>query len=326
MKNSIDLSIIIINYNTLDLTTQCIKSIIKETSSINFEIIVIDNASSEKNIESLKEIDSSVKLIKNTQNLGFGIANNIGMEAARGEYVLLLNSDTIIIDKGINKCLAYIQNHSEIGVLTCRQVNENFVPFIPRSFYFKNNSVSQLFFKNPILEIIKNKLDKKAKANLTENSYVKSLSGAFMLFNKTVFEKTKGFDPDFFIYYEETEWCMRINKQFKQFYLNDVSFIHLHGKSSPRAIMQKQMLLSQGLFWYKSGYLKFILFLITTYFIHIPSWLILTIFSLKKSSRIHFLKYVRIYFKLLQYYILAITNSKKSFGSRNEFLKLKELH
>ena len=325
MKNKIELSIIIVNYNTLELTTQCIKSIVTETKNINYEIIVVDNASIEKQINKIPTISPFVQLIKNTTNLGFGIANNIGMKAAKGAYILLLNSDTIIIDNGIEKSLKYIKENSAIGVLTCQQLNEKKEPFVPASFYFKSDSIFQYIIQNPIAEVIKGKLKKSKQSPLSKNCSVNSLSGAFMLFKKAVFETTKGFDPDFFIYYEETEWCMRIKKEYQLFYLHDVSFIHLHGKSAPRVIMQKQMLLSQGLFWFKLGYLKYFIFILSTYFIYMPSWTILAILSTKKTSRNHFFKFIKIYTKLLPYYIFKIPSFKNNFAERTTFLKLKEL-
>jgi len=325
MKNKIDLSIIIVNYNTFSLTQQCINSIVTETKTINYEIIVVDNASSEKKTEELLTISPLVQLIKNKNNLGFGIANNIGMKASKGDYILLLNSDTIIIDAGIDKSFQFISSSTEIDVLTCRQLNEDRKPFVPASFYFKDNSIFTYLAGNPIQQLIKSKLNKSFFKELKKSTYVNSLSGAFMLLKKDVFNVTKGFDPDFFMYYEETEWCMRINKRFKQFYLHDVSFIHFHGKSAERDLMQKQMILSQGLFWYKSGYLKYIFFILSTYLFFIPSWLILRIFSIKKSSRLHFSKYIKLYFALLPYFTFTIPNSKKSYESRKEFLKLKEI-
>ena len=168
MENKIELSIIIVNYNTLELTTQCIKSIVTETKNINYEIIVVDNASIEKQINKIPTISPFVQLIKNTTNLGFGIANNIGMKAAKGAYILLLNSDTIIIDNGIEKSLKYIKENSAIGVLTCQQLNEKKEPFVPASFYFKSDSIFQYIIQNPIAEVIKGKL-KKSKQSMIYN-------------------------------------------------------------------------------------------------------------------------------------------------------------
>lgn len=325
MQNKVDLSIVIVNYNTFELTHQCINSIVKESNNIAYEIIVVDNASTDKDVDALKTFFPEICTIKNTTNVGFGVANNKGMKIAKGSFILLLNSDTIIIEKGIEKALAFIKNNKDIDVLTCRQLNEEGKPFIPMSFYFKNNDIINYLTSNPILQLVKNKFFNKTTKNLATNSYVKSLSGAFMLLKQEVFTKTNGFDPDFFIYYEETEWCMRINTYFKQYYLHDVSFIHLHGKSAPRLIMQKQMHLSQGLFWYKAGYVKYICFLLIAYFIYVPSWLMLCVLSVKSSSRKHFFKYLKIYLQLFTAFILNIPSSKNSYASRKKTLKLKEL-
>lgn len=322
---NVELSIIIVNYNTFDLTLQCIASVVKETNEIDYEIIVVDNASTEKPIDEIKNSYPSIQLIKNSINVGFGIANNMGMQAAKGNYVLLLNSDTIIIEQGITKAYQYIKQHPNVDVLTCKQLNEDRKPFVPFTFYFKTNSILSYLINNPIQQLIKSKLSKSKPTELNKNSFVKSLSGAFMLLKKEVFATTRGFDPDFFIYYEETEWCMRINKNYKQYYLNDISFIHLHGKSAPRLLMQKQMHLSQGLFWYKSGYINYFLFLLITYLIYLPSWVLLAEIAIKPSSRNHFLKYVKIYLSLSSLFFTEILKYKNGFGKRIVSLKISEL-
>lgn len=322
---NIELSIIIVNYNTFDLTVQCIHSIVAETKGIPYEIIVVDNASTDSTINELLIQFPAVKLIKNTTNVGFGIANNMGMQASKGTYILLLNSDTIIIENGIDKAIDFIKNNKSIDVLTCKQLNAEGKSFIPFSFYFKTNNILSYLIDNPIQQLIKSKLTKSKPTELNKNSFVKSLSGAFMLLKREVFETTKGFDPDFFIYYEETEWCMRLNTTYKLFYLNDVSFIHLHGKSAPRLIMQKQMHLSGGLFWYKKGIFSYFLFLLISYFFYLPSWIFLTLISFKSTTRTHFYKYVKIYFNLFPYFLFQIPKYGNGFDSKKESLRLKEL-
>ncbi|MGM5630191.1 glycosyltransferase [Apibacter raozihei] len=118
------LSIIIINYNTFQLTVECINSIKKSTST-NYEIILIDNASKEKDPKEFLDIFKDIKLIELDQNVGFGRANNIGMKQSAGDYYLLLNSDTIIKDHAIDDCINYMKYHQEIDILGCRSKFEN---------------------------------------------------------------------------------------------------------------------------------------------------------------------------------------------------------
>ena len=325
MENRVELSIIIVNYNTFDLTAQCIKSIIQETEEVNFEIIVVDNNSTEKEITKLPSLFPKVKLIQNKTNLGFGIANNIGMEASKGIYILLLNSDTIIIDSGLDRSFGYIKSHIEIDMLTCQQINDKKESFVPANFYFKTNSLFQYLVQNPVFQLIKNKLNPSKSTTLQTNSFVKNLSGAFLLFKRKLYTNTRGFDPDFFIYYEETEWCMRLRKHYTLFYLQEVSFVHLHGKSAPRLIMQKQMHLSGGLFWYKNGVFSYFMFMLISYFIYLPSWLVLTLFAFKQKTRKHFFKHVKIYFDLLPYFLFDIPKSNTRYQSRKHSLKLNSL-
>ena len=115
-------SVIIINYNTRQLTSDCIQSVIKYTAGSTYEIILVDNASSECDPEIFSAQFPSIKLIKSTINGGFAYGNNLGIEQAVGEYILLLNSDTILQEDSIGKTVAAMEMHPEAGVLGCRMV------------------------------------------------------------------------------------------------------------------------------------------------------------------------------------------------------------
>src|SRR5438874_129997 len=115
-----DISIIIINYNTFILTSDCIRSVIKCTTGIDYEIILVDNASSECSPhEFLKEF-TNIILIKSPINGGFAYGNNLGLQKTQGEFVLLLNSDTVLTDNSIAKSLSYFRSQEKSGVLGCR--------------------------------------------------------------------------------------------------------------------------------------------------------------------------------------------------------------
>ncbi len=116
-----DVSIIIVNYKTYELTSNCIDSIIKSnTKKLNYEIIVVDNASNDGSIQEIAKQFPEIQTIKNTENLGFSKANNIGIKVAKGDYVLLLNSDTIVELNTIKGAYDFIKDHKYIGALGCK--------------------------------------------------------------------------------------------------------------------------------------------------------------------------------------------------------------
>ena len=114
----IEVSIILVHYKTLELTTNVIKSIYKKTKEVIFEIIVVDNASNDGSIEKIeRKFKNQIKIIKNNENVGFGRANNIGVKEAKGKYIFLLNTDTILINNAIKILFEFIEKNKKIAVV-----------------------------------------------------------------------------------------------------------------------------------------------------------------------------------------------------------------
>lgn len=321
MQKSNSLSIVIVNYNTHDLVVNCIQSILAETNLVELEIIVVDNKSADRRIETITQLNEQIRLIQSDENLGFGKANNLGMSHATGNYLLLLNSDTIIIEQVVDKAMDWLMNNNQFAVLGINQINEGEESIVDAESYTKLFSIMEYFLDLPLFTLFGRGNSKVEK--LQRPIEVNQLSGAFMLLKKDVFENTKGFDPDFFMYYEETEWCQRIKKNYKIAYHPELNFIHLHGKSASREVMTKQMHLSAGLFWYKRGFFQFVMYLLISYLIYMPTWILLALTS--RARRIHFKKYIIIYAALLKYFIFDIPRFSRKYKGRDEVLKLKEL-
>ena len=110
-----EISIIIVNYNTCDLTLQCLQSVYEKTVDVGFEVIVVDNASSDNSVEMIKKMFPQVKIIESVENLGFGKANNLGVKYANGDYLFLLNSDTILISNVIFEFYRFMQKSPQIA-------------------------------------------------------------------------------------------------------------------------------------------------------------------------------------------------------------------
>lgn len=238
------LSIIITNYNTADLTVNCLQSIYQDKGlkDIPFEVIIVDNASTDDSVLKIKKFP--VVLIQNKINSGFGKANNQGFKVAKGNYFLLLNSDTIILHSAISQSLNWLSSHPEAGICTAQLLNSD-----------KTIQMSGGFFPNlfniftwalglddlPLVNKIISPFHPHTPNFYThDNFFTKDhpqdwVTGAFMLLRRELIDKTGGFNENYFMYGEELELTYRIHKAFPQlqaWYLVGPQIIHLGGASS----------------------------------------------------------------------------------------------
>jgi hypothetical protein len=231
--NILDLSIVIVNHNTKKLTTQTVQAVFDTTKNITYEIIVADNST--KNDEVFDMNDERVHIIPGLENKGFGNACNIGANIAIGRYVLFLNSDTIMQEDTLEKCVNYMDKNSDIGCLGIKTFlrDGSFDHGCKRGFPTPFNSFCYV-----------TKLDKlfpKSKRfggyrlsylSIDETNEVDSVSGAFMLIPKNLLDKTGGFDETIFMYGEDIDLCYRIKMMgLKVVYYADANMIHLKGQS-----------------------------------------------------------------------------------------------
>ena len=233
----IEVSIIIVNWNTRDILRNCLISVYEQTMGITFEVIVIDNASSDASAAMVKQEFPRVILIENTENKGFAVANDQGMEIAKGRYVLLLNSDTIVLNGAIPKTVNYASRNPDAGVIGCRAVwpdgrRQN------TCFRFVNLPLlllsSLVFFRMakpfhiPLLHP-----ERYLNLDFEKEHNVDVVAGCFFLVRHEVIEQVGMFDTDFFMYGEEMEWCSRIHKAgWKICYFPGAEIVHLYGASS----------------------------------------------------------------------------------------------
>ncbi|MBC8487935.1 MAG: glycosyltransferase family 2 protein, partial [Bacteroidetes bacterium] len=121
-----DLSIIIVNHNTCELLINCITSVNGNSKTIDFEIIVVDNNSKDDSVSRMRELFPKVMIIENNQNVGFATANNQAIRDSKGEVVLLLNPDTIVVEGAIEKSYEFLCNHPDAGVVGCKLLNTDY--------------------------------------------------------------------------------------------------------------------------------------------------------------------------------------------------------
>lgn len=234
-----DLSIIIVNYNVKEFILNSLDSIKKSSDGFEVETIVIDNASKDGSVEAIAKQFPEVNLIASNENLGFGKANNLGLEKAKGKYILLLNPDTILKEDTIAKMIEFFEKNKDAGLAGCKVLNPDGTLQLPcrRSFpgpwtaFTKVSGLSKLFPKNKLF----------AKYNLTyldENKTyeVDAVSGSFMMLRREVYEKIGGFDPQFFMYGEDLDLCYRVQKAgYKVYYVHSTEIIHYKGESTKRS-------------------------------------------------------------------------------------------
>lgn len=224
-----DVSVIIISYNTCNLTLQSIESVYKLTQGVDFEVIIVDNNSTDESVTQIKLRFPEVVLIENNVNEGFGRANNRGANVAKGEFLFLLNSDAYLTSNSILEFYNYMKQHSNVGVLGGELSTGKDYPTVsygnlPSLFeYF-----SYLGFKKFYPNYFETKLASGIVNKTQDIKTVGYVNGADMFIRKSVFDNVGGFDSDFFLYFEETELSYRIQKAgFKSVILPSEKIIHL---------------------------------------------------------------------------------------------------
>ncbi len=232
----IELSIIILSYNTKELLQQCLDSLVEGCAGIrDYEVVVVDNGSSDGSVDYLKKL-KRIKLIENKENLGFAKGNNVGLKESKGKYVLFLNSDTVVYSGALKEALDFIKKHDEVGALIAKMIlaSGKMDPDCHRGFptpwasitYFLG--LEKLFPKSKIFgQYHKNYL------NLDENHEIDAGAGAFMLIPKKVINEVGSWDESYFFYGEDLDFFFRIKKAgYKVFFYAKPLLTHYKGASS----------------------------------------------------------------------------------------------
>lgn len=239
MNQKIDISIVIVSYNVKDLLKNCIDSIFKSNTNLKYEVIVVDNDSKDSTIDNLSPLFPEVNFIQTGDNLGFSKANNIGFEESKGDYILILNPDTILALNTLQVMFYYMQSNPKTGAAGCKILNEDgsFQLACRRGFPTPWNSFCKLFGLQSLFPNIK----LFSGYNLTylsidETYPVDVLIGAFIFCRKEVIDQTDGFDEDFFMYGEDIDLCKRIKDNGWEIdYVNTTTTVHLKGESTKRS-------------------------------------------------------------------------------------------
>ncbi|MFZ9388615.1 MAG: glycosyltransferase family 2 protein [Chitinophagaceae bacterium] len=234
-------SVIIVNYNTFELTAACIRSVIRETRGYDYEIILVDNASAECDPERFREEFPGIILVKNPVNGGFANGNNLGIDRATGDLILLLNSDTWLTEDSISRSAAYFKLHPGTGILGCRMTfPDGRIQYTARRFRSLGWEMLDLFRLIPWL------MPYRKRSRLMLGKYFRHdenldcdwLNGAFFLFSREWLKQLPGgkLDERFFMYGEDQLWCEQaIEKGYTNRFFAGTSIVHINSGSTDPA-------------------------------------------------------------------------------------------
>ncbi|MBD3218534.1 MAG: glycosyltransferase [candidate division Zixibacteria bacterium] len=212
-------SIIIINYNTSELTSRLLISIYKHCDKDEFDIILIDNASTDSSVEKILNDFPDIKIIENRRNLGFAKAANQGAASAEGEYLWFLNSDCELTEPVLNKLKSALKEHDNAATVTPKTVNEDGRFYsVCRNF---PNYRNILFSRGSLLSKIPGLEDYAQTYTLGdcgEATRVDAMAATAMLVRREDFDKVGGFDERYFLYFEDTDLCLKVNRQGRECY------------------------------------------------------------------------------------------------------------
>lgn len=237
----IDLSIIIVSYNTRKLTVECVESIIKTAKKISYEVIVVDNNSQDDSVAEIQKLTlrqaqgEKIKIIQNDENYGFSKANNIGIKQSSGRYVLFLNSDTVVHENTLDGMVDFMESHPQAGAATCKLELPN----------GEIDDASHRGFPTPMRAIFQfSGLAKVFPRSQFWNGYhlgwcdldkaheIEALAGAFMIVRREAGEQLNWWDEDYFWYGEDLDFCYRLGQHgWKIYYVPEFSILHYKGAS-----------------------------------------------------------------------------------------------
>lgn len=280
-----DVSVIIVNYNTRQMTLNCIDSIFEKTEGVRFEVILVDNASNDGSVDFFRR-DKRIVFVASPDNIGFGRANNLGYKYASGRYIFLLNSDTLLLN---NALFLFVQAMDalpkKVACTGCRLRDDK--GNIARSYLLQPTlwkSLQCFIYQRFLPESGKDMLDS------NEPFEVEGVSGADMFIRREVIEECGLFDPDFFMYYEETEMQKRfLEAGYKLYILPEPSIVHLEGGSQVSIPNMNKRLLSlrSVLLYHKKTRTSFQLFRLLLFIGSLP------ILLKTKYTLVERLKYLR---------------------------------
>ena len=278
------LSVIILNYNVHYFLELCLKSVQAAITNIDAEIIVVDNNSNDESCNMVKQLFPTVTLIENKENIGFSKGNNEGIAVAKGEYICILNPDTVVAEDTFLSILNFANKQTKLGVVGCKLIDGT-GQFLPES---KRNI--------PIVKVALQKIFGNSKnyyANyINENTSgkVDVLVGAFMFMKKSIFKEVNGFDEDFFMYGEDIDLSYRVlNLGYDNYYFANTTVIHFKGESTLNDKLYAKRFYGAMQIFYKKHFKN-------NFFIDVFIWLGIKLAYVFRTDRKFFSKKTSLYY------------------------------
>jgi GT2 family glycosyltransferase len=255
-----DLSVVVVNYHSAEQTLAALASVRSQTHTHGYELIVVDNDEDGGGGARIRREAPDVRVISSGGNVGFGIGCNAGMAAANGRWLLLLNPDTQIVDGAVDRCLEYLDRLEDpaIAMLGCEHVDADGslqISSYPAGIW---PSLFATLANNPFLrgiarllrpEFFAEKSIEAQRARHRATHETDAIQGSFMLVRPDVVRATGGFDPDFFLYFEELDWCRRIRERGDRIlYYRDARIVHATRRRHDDPETERQAYLSEALF------------------------------------------------------------------------------
>ncbi|AGA91755.1 putative glycosyltransferase [Thioflavicoccus mobilis 8321] len=237
-KADYGISVVIVSYNTREMVRECLESVFLNSGDLDLQVIIVDNNSIDGTVEMLKSQFPQVVLIENKRNLGFAAANNQALSLANKGYVLLLNSDTIVLRDAMQKSVKKLQQRIDVAAMGCRVLNTDRTiqrtcsgyPTLKRLFYMTIGLDRLPFFDTYLLRYWPRDSERE----------VDVISGCYFLTTRKTLNEIGGLDEDFFFFGEETDWCLRARKRGYKLLFSPVGDIIHHGGGSVKKLNYKR--------------------------------------------------------------------------------------
>jgi GT2 family glycosyltransferase len=280
-----DVSVIIVNYKTLSFLFNAIDSVISNTESVNYEIIVVDNASNENSGKIIAEkYGNRVLCLELSENIGFGRANNAGIKISKGRNIFLLNPDTVLLNNAIGFLSRYLDDNPTTGIAGGNLYDVNMAPA-----YSYRRFLPSLFWEiNDLIIALPEKLifGKNAYFNYSSEALtVAYITGADMMIPRKVFDNAGGFDDDYFLYFEESDLAYRVKKSGYSIVSVPVAEIkHLEGNSFISPVSRSIHYFSGKLLYYRKNAGRFMFFLLRM-IMRLTFYTRISVFSILQNKR-----------------------------------------
>jgi len=234
-----DISIVIVNWNTRELLLDCLASLYATVRALRFEVFLVDNASSDGSVEAVQAQYPQIIIIQNEKNLGFAAANNKALRIMQGKYALLLNTDTVLTEGAIANLFAYLENHDEVGMACGQLLNED---------GSKQNSIANfpsllgLLCNETVLRLLWPRRFSSKRQEYRAPIEVESCIGACLMVRKAAMEAVGLLDERYFFFLEETDWAFAMHRAgWKSCFVPEARIYHLQGQSAGHNVRARIM-------------------------------------------------------------------------------------